>query len=157
MRIINHRTGIRATVAAMVVLTIPAAVSLAAAPGGARAQASQDRITVIVPVGDVSAGGASLAPKGQMGDLFEESYRPSSSGAVERQDAIGVGAAGGRGVFLGTVNLKGGQIIYAGSTDDQDDTTYAVLGGTGRYVGSHGLLTTSTINRAHVRITIQLS
>ena len=81
---------------------------------------------------------ASLAPKGATGDLFEESYEPTGPGPIRRQDLLGVGTYQAHGIFLGTVNLSGGQIVYASSTTDQDNNTYAVLGGTGKYVGARG-------------------
>ena len=74
----------------------------------------------------VSAGGVSLAPKGATGDLFEESDKPTGPGPIRRQDLLGVGTYQAHGIFLGTVNLSGGQIVYAGSTTDQDNNTYAV-------------------------------
>jgi hypothetical protein len=57
-------------------------------------------------------------------------------------------------VFLGTITLTHGEIVYAGSTRDQDNTSYAILGGTGSYQGAQGKVTTHTISRARVQITI---
>ncbi len=150
------RTNRSAAVALICAIAL-SAVALLATVGRASAQSAPSPITVTVPVADVTADGVSLRPKGPMGDLFEESYRPSTPGVIQRQDAVGVGTAQGHGVFVGTVNLKRGQIIYAGSTTDQDDNTYAVLGGTGGYIGAHGVLITKTISRTQVQITIQLS
>jgi len=59
--------------------------------------------------------------------------------------------------LLGTVTLKNGQIVYAGTTTDQDDFQYAILGGSGAYSAARGTLTLHTVDRGHVRVTIALA
>ncbi len=111
-------------------------------------------IRFTVPVSAAHAHGTDVAPKGMSpGDGFQESYAPARPGPVIRQDAIAV-ATFDQGVFMGTVTLKSGEIVYAGSTRDQDNTTYAILGGTGSYQAAQGTVTTHTISRSRVQITI---
>jgi hypothetical protein len=109
-----------------------------------------------VPVSAVRAHATDVAPKGfSPGDGFQESYAPARPSQVIRQDAVAV-ATFDQGVFLGTVTLKQGEIVYAAGTRDQDNTSYAILGGTGRYQGAQGTVTTRTVSRSRVQITIAI-
>lgn len=157
MRIANQKVRLTGPVLLICAALLTTAALLISSSTDANGQQAQSPIIATVPVSAVSAGGVSLAPKGATGDLFEESYEPTGPGPIRRQDLLGVGTYQAHGIFLGTVNLSGGQIVYAGSTTDQDNNTYAVLGGTGKYVGARGELTTKALSRTHVRITIQLS
>jgi hypothetical protein len=136
--------------AALAAILAGAAVVTATATG--QPAASVTRLTV--PISAVRAHATDVAPKGTSpGDGFEESYAPARPGQIIRQDAIAV-ATFDQGVFLGTITLKHGEIVYAGSTRDQDNTTYAILGGTGSYQAAQGTVTTHTISRSRVQITI---
>jgi hypothetical protein len=127
-----------------------AAVVTATAAG----QPAASVIRLTVPVSAVRAHATDVAPKGfSPGDSFQESYTPARPGQVIRQDAVAV-ATFNRGVLLGTITLKQGEIVYAGSTHDQDNTSYAILGGTGSYQGAQGTVTTHTTSRSRVQITI---
>jgi hypothetical protein len=120
----------------------------------ATGQTAGSVIRLTVPVSAVRAHGTDVPPKGPSpGDSFQESYAPANPGQIIRQDAIAV-ATFDRGVFLGTITLTDGEIVYAGSTHDQDNTTYAILGGTGSYQAAQGTVTTHTISRSRVQITI---
>src|ERR1700722_3654063 len=140
-------------------LTVPAllAVLLAAAtviPATATGRVGENVIRFTVPVSAVHAHATKVAPKGMSpGDGFQESYRPTHPGAVIHQDAIAVATFDG-GIFLGTITLKHGELVYAGSTQDQDNTTYAIVGGTRSYQDARGTVTTHTISRTRVQITI---
>lgn len=136
--------------AALAVVLAGAAVITATATGQPAARV----IRLTVPTSAVRAHATDLAPKGTSpGDGFQESYVPTRPDQVIRQDAIAV-ATFDQGVFLGTIMLTHGEIVYAGSTRDQDNATYAILGGTGSYQAVQGTVTTHTISRSRVRITI---
>ena len=139
-----------ALAAALAAVLAIAAVITATATGQPVARV----IRLTVPMSAVRAHSTDVAPKGTSpGDGFQESYAPARPDQVIRQDAIAV-ATFDQGVFLGTITLKHGEIIYAGSTGDQDNTAYAIIGGSGSYQAAQGTVTTHTISRSRVRITI---
>ncbi len=145
------RVPAKFTLAAVLAACLTAAAVITATATG---QPAARVIRLTVPVSAVRTHGTDVAPKGPSpGDGFQESYAPGRPGQVIRQDSIAV-ATFGQGVFLGTITLKDGEIVYAGSTRDQDNTTYAILGGTGSYQGAQGTLTTHAISRSRVQITI---
>ncbi len=136
--------------ALLAALLAGATVTTAIATG----QAGGSVIRLTVPVSAVHAHATKVAPRGMSpGDGFQESYRPTHPGEVIEQDAIAVATFDG-GVFLGTITLEHGEIVYAGSTQDQDNTTYAIVGGTRSYQDVRGTVTTHTISRTRVQITI---
>ncbi|HTU31034.1 MAG TPA: hypothetical protein VMF07_16720 [Solirubrobacteraceae bacterium] len=111
-------------------------------------------IQVTVPINAVHAHETDTPPKGPSpGDGFQASYVPARPTEVLREDLVGIGTFG-RGVGLATIQLRHGEIVYAGSTRDQDNTVYAILGGTGIYLGATGSVTTHTISRSQVQLTI---
>lgn len=135
---------------ALIALLTGAAVATANTSG----QPGASVIRLSVPTAAVRAHGTDVAPKGASpGDTFQESYAPARPSKVIRQDAIAV-ATFGRGVFLGTITLKDGEIVYGGSADDQDNSAYAILGGTGGYHDAQGTVTTHAISPSRVQITI---
>ena len=138
--------------AALAVLLTSAAIITATATG----QPGASVIRLTVPISAVRANETDVAPKGESpGDGFQESYTPARPGQVIRQDAIAIGTFD-RGVFLGTITLRQGVIVYGGSTYDQDNTAYAILGGTGTYQGAQGTVTTHAISRTSVQVTITI-
>ncbi len=94
-------------------------------------------------------GSKGLSP----GDGFQESWLPNHPGAARRQDAVAI-ATFQQGVFLGTVTFKDGQIVYTGSTNNQDNATYAIIGGTGTDQGARGTLSTHSLPHGRLQITI---
>ena len=110
-------------------------------------------ITFVVPVSSVRAQDPS---KTAGPDYFRETWTPKRAAPVVRQDSVGF-VEFDRGTFLGTVTLARGQIVYGGTTQDQDDFQYAILGGSGSYADARGTLTLHTIDRGHVRVTIALA
>jgi hypothetical protein len=133
------------------------AATIATAALAATSATGHTRATVIrftVPVGAVRGHGIDVPPKGpSAGDGFQESYVPAVATQLRRQDAIGISTFG-RATFLGTITLKNGQIVYAGTTNNQDNTAYAILGGTGAYRTARGTVTTHTLPHSRVEITI---
>jgi hypothetical protein len=120
----------------------------------AQGHAAKTVIRLTVPINAVRAHGTDIAPKGpSAGDGFQESYIATQPGELRRQDAIGI-ATFQRGIFLGTITLNNGQIVYAGSTNNQDNTAYAILGGTGTYQTARGTLTTHPLPHGRLQITI---
>jgi hypothetical protein len=145
------RAPAKLTLAAALAACVTAAAVVTTTATG---QPAANVIRLTVPVSAVHAHATDVAPKGPSpGDGFQESYTPARPGQVIRQDAIAV-ATFDRGVFLGTITLTHGEIVYAGSARDQDNSSYAILGGTGSYQGAQGNVTTHTISRARVQITI---
>jgi hypothetical protein len=138
-------------------LMLAAAAAITTAALAATSATGRTGATVIrftVPVSAVRSHGIDVPPKGRSaGDSFQESYVPSAATHVRRQDAIGISTFG-RATFLGTITLKNGQIVYAGTTNNQDDTAYAILGGTGAYGTARGTVTTHTLSQGRVEITI---
>jgi hypothetical protein len=138
-------------------LTLVAAAAITAAALAATSATGRTGATVIrftVPVSAVRSHGIDVPPKGSSaGDGFQESYVLAAAGKLRRQDAIGISTFG-RATFLGTITLKNGQIVYAGTTNNQDDTAYAILGGTGAYETARGTVTTHTLPQGRVEITI---
>ena len=134
------------------VLALSALVVAAALVGISRASGAEGAkpITFIVPVASVRAQDPATSAS-----YFRESWTPGHDSPVVRQDSVGFSEFG-RGTFLGTVTLTNGQIVYAGTTSDQDDFQYAIIGGTGAYAASRGTLTLRTIDQGHVRVTIAL-
>jgi hypothetical protein len=143
------RTGIALALA-------PAVVAVAVAANAASGSTGATIIRFTVPTSAVQAHGSDVAPKGQSpGDGFQESYIPKTAGRLRRQDAVAIGVFRGGGTFLGTLTLSNGQIVYAGTTTNQDDATYAIIGGTGRFATTSGTVTTQSVPGNRVRITIR--
>ncbi|HZS23458.1 MAG TPA: hypothetical protein VFA30_00605 [Gaiellaceae bacterium] len=144
------RSRLRRSVAVTTIAVVVLAGAAFAAQSHAQSSAAT-RITVVVPIASIRAAD----PSKSVGH-FRESYVPKRPAAILGQTAVGL-ATFDRGTLLGTITLRGGQIVYAASTADQDNATYAILGGTGRYVGATGTVATKTLDRAHVRVTITLA
>jgi hypothetical protein len=128
-------------------LTVATAVSLAVA-WAAFASTGGHTIRVIVPVGQV------LAREGT-GVNFRSSYIPHGKSAIVRQDSFGIGTFVNEGLFLGAVTLHNGQIVYSGATANQDDFSYAILGGNGAYADARGTVTLHPISKTQVAVTIK--
>jgi hypothetical protein len=90
------------------------------------------------------------------GDTFQETYHPAAPSSLRRQDASAVATFGKHVEILGTVRLGGGKLVYAGTTTDMDNATYAILGGTGDYTGAGGTVTLASAGPRKVRVTISL-
>jgi hypothetical protein len=137
-----------------------AAVVIAGTPMIARGSSpSHDAIATMrfnVPIAAVRAHGINVGPhRMSPGDSFQESYRPAHATGLRRQDAIGI-ATYGRGMFLGSITVSGGQLIYSGATNNQDDTSYAIVGGTGKYAEAAGTVRLHPISRTRVQITVNV-
>lgn len=148
------RSRLSRTAATMAVV----ALALAAAVAGiARAEPAggQTRISFVVPIASVKAQDPAMRAGSAAPDYFREAWTPRHSRTVVRQDGVGF-LEFREGTFLGTVTLERGQIVYAGTTTDQDDFQYAILGGSGVYAAARGTLTLHKVDRAHVRVTISL-
>jgi len=89
--------------------------------------------------------------------MIETGYT-AHQGALRAYHGAGIEVPGGGPHILeiAAVNLAGGQIVYAASTGNQDDTTYAILGGTGKFVGATGTVAYHALNRQTVRVTIKV-
>jgi len=124
-----------------------AVAGIAAARGG-----SSRTITIIVPLAQVQAHDPTRpAPP----YYSRETWAPNSSQVV-RQDQVGF-VNFGAGTFLGTITRRDGQIVYAATTKDQDNTTYAILGGSGAYATARGTVTLHALDARHVRVTIRVT
>ena len=149
-----------AAVAATAVLLATAGSALAhgAASGSATTRAAVPTVLRFrVPVAEVRAHSTDNPPHDvSAGDTFQESYKPRAKSALRHQDSIATATFGGRATFLGTVNLTGGQIVYAGTTTNQDDNVYSILGGTGRYRSAAGTLALHPASRRVETVTITL-
>ena len=113
-------------------------------------------ITFEVPTASVKAQGPATTAGSAAPDYFREAWTPKHALPVVRQDSVGF-VEFDRGTFLGTITLTHGQIVYAGTTNDQDNFQYAILGGTGAYADARGTLTLRTVDQSHVRVTINLA
>ena len=144
----RSRFGRAGTVTMLLVLAVGGAVAGVAAARGSSTQT----ITLVVPLAQVRAQDPQKpAPP----SYFRETWAPNSRQVV-RQDSVGF-VNFGAGTFLGTITLRSGQIVYAATTSDQDNTTYAILGGTRTYSSARGTVTLHTIDNGHVGITIRLA
>ncbi|HTR69064.1 MAG TPA: hypothetical protein VMH41_02400 [Mycobacteriales bacterium] len=146
--------------AASVALVASALLAIAAPVVARGSSPSAEKTTTLrftVPTAAVKAHATNVGPHAMSpGDGFQESYRPRNTGPLRRQDAIGI-ATYGRGMFLGSISVTGGQILYAGATDNQDHTSYAILGGTGRYARASGTVQLRPISSTRVRITLTVT
>jgi hypothetical protein len=133
---------------------IAALGGVAALAGSATGASGPSVIRLKVPIAAARAHQIDAPPRGPSpGDSFQESYRPAHAGMIRGQDAVGIGTFD-RGMFLGAITLANGQIVYAGATTNQDDTEYAIVGGTGAYRDARGTVTTHSLAHARVLITI---
>jgi hypothetical protein len=146
--VVRSRFGHAGTVAVLALLGVTGLVA-----GVAVARGSSSRtITIVVPLAQVHA----QDPKKPAPPYyFRETWAPNSSQVV-RQDQVGF-VNFGAGTFLGTITRHDGQIVYAATTKDQDNTTYAILGGTRAYATARGTVTLHTLDARHVRVTIRLA
>ncbi len=141
---------------------VPAAVLTAlitsAALGTAAAgHTAQTVIHFTVRVSSARFHVTDVPPNGpSAGDSFQESNSPPRAAALRRQDAIGI-ATFQRATVLGTITLKNGQIVYAGTIKNQDNAVYAILGGTGTYNAARGTLTVRALPQGRAEITIRLT
>lgn len=143
---------IRKYALATAVALIASATAVIATTAPAETGPSVTRL--IVPLNYVhfhatSSGSKAISP----GDGFQESWLPPHPATASRQDAVAI-ATFRQAVFLGTITLKDGQLVYAGSTNNQDNAVYAVIGGTGIYPGARGTMSTHPLSHARLQITI---
>jgi hypothetical protein len=138
----------------LVALTLTAGTAALITTTNAAGQTGPSVMRLIVPLSYVHFHATGVGPKGiSPGDGFQESWLPSHPAAASRQDAIAI-ATFRQAVFLGTITLNDGQLVYAGSTNNQDNAVYAIIGGTGRYQGARGTMNTHSLPRARLQITI---
>jgi hypothetical protein len=131
-------------------LLLALAAAAAVAIWSATASSSGTRtIRVVVPIAQVKARGGTAVN-------FRESYTAPDGSSILRQDAIGI-ATVTNGMFFGAITLHDGQIVYGGATTNQDDFAYAVLGGSGAFADARGTVTTQTLSKTRVAVTIRLS
>ena len=143
---------IRKYVLATAVALIASATAIIATTAAAKARPNVIRL--IVPLSYVHFHATNSGSKGiSPGDGFQESWLPPHSATASRQDAIAI-ATFRQAVFLGTITLTKGQLVYAGSTNNQDNAVYAIIGGTGRYQGARGTMSTRSLAHGRLQITI---
>lgn len=145
------RTLTKYVLATTLVLTCSAAAVITTNAAG---QTGPSVMRLIVPLSYVhfhatSNGSKAISP----GDGFQESWLPPHAATPSRQDAVAI-ATFRQAIFLGTITLKDGQLVYAGSTNNQDNATYAIIGGTGHYQGDRGTMSTRSLPQGSLQITI---
>lgn len=86
---------------------------------------------------------------------LSESYSSGDHGAhdIWSLHQIGTEVPGNGAMTTATMRVKGGRIVYVGSTFDMDEATYAIVGGTGRFVGAAGTVALHALDRSTVRVT----
>jgi len=139
---------------ALVIALAATASTAALITTNAAGQTGPSVMRLIVPLGYVHFHATSNGSKGiSPGDGFQESWLPPHSAGASRQDAVAI-ATFRQAIFLGTITLKDGQLVYAGSTNNQDNAVYSIIGGTGRYQGDRGTMSTHPLPHGRLQITI---
>jgi hypothetical protein len=140
-------------------LAVAATAVLATGATGVPPEATDTR-TYTVDLARAVGNDIDAPPKGpSLGDTFQSHAAllgpgGSRAGSVHLS---GVGTTRSGGILTGVLHVAGGDLVFQNFTIDLDNATYAVVGGTGAFVGAHGTVTTRVPKGANaVTVTVTL-